>query len=73
MGLHIIKTSTGVNHFCYLPAPRDNFLVAWDIIDKLKEYESETICDILYSLIAWFPEVSGYLVKNHIDLLTEEE
>ena len=67
------KNITNKQHCCYLPKQRDNFLVALDIIDKLEDLEAEISCEILRQLCTWFSEVSAYLVKNHMDLITEEE
>ena len=73
MDLDYFITPTNEKHYCYLPKPRDKFLVAGDIIDKLEDLEVEISCEILRQLIAWFSEVTNYLVKNHIDLIIEEE
>lgn len=66
-------TITDKQIHCYLPRPRPLYLVAYDIVDKLADLEGEIVADVLFQLIAQFPEVQQYLVDNHIDILIEEE
>ena len=71
--LDYITTPTNKHYTCFRPVQRPQPLVAFDIVDKLRDLEAETSCQILDELIARYPEVQEYLTENYIDLLTEEE
>jgi len=73
MDLDKFKTSINKQYTCYFPFPRPKPLVAFDIVDKLKDYESEIACEVLEQLITHIEEVQDFLVENYIDILQEEE
>ena len=73
MDLQYITNPTNKQYTCYLPQPRPTTLVAFDIVDKLKETEVEFACELLEQLIAQFPEVQEFIVKNYINWLMEED
>ena len=64
MDLQYITNPANKQYTCYLPQQRPTTLVAFDIVDKLKETESEFACELLEQLIANFPEVQEFIVKN---------
>lgn len=73
MDLQYITNPTNKQYTCYLPQQRPTTLVAFDIVDKLKETEAEFDCELLEQLIAHFPEVQEFIVKNYINWLIEED
>lgn len=73
MDLDYFITPTNKQQECFLPKERPKTLVAFDIVDKLKDLEAEFACEILEMLVTYYEEVQDYLVENHIDLLIEEE
>lgn len=48
-------------------------LVAFEIVEKLRDLESEIACEVLDNLITHFIDVQDYIVENYRDLLYEEE
>ena len=50
----------------------DEAHIAFKIIDKLRDYEAEIACNILGEILVSFPEIQGYVINNHIDVLQEE-
>ena len=70
--LNGFATITDKQNNCFLPQHKPNSLVAFDIVDKLRDFEAEIACTVLDELITYFPEVQDYLVNNHIDILVEE-
>ena len=73
MDLQYLTNPTNKQNLCYLPHQRPTTLVAFDIVDKLKETEAEFACGVLEQLIANFPEVQEYIVKNYINWLIKED
>lgn len=74
MDLQYLTNPTNKQNLCYLPHhQRPTTLVAFDIVDKLKETEAEFACELLEQLIANFPEVQEYIVENYINWLIEED
>ena len=71
--MDLIKTPTNKQYNCFRPVQRPQPLVAFDIVDRLRDLEAETACQILDELISRFPDVQEYLKENYIDLLTEED
>ena len=73
MDLDYVTNPTNKQYNCFRPVQRPQPLVAFDIVDKLRDLEAETACEVLDQLIAHFPEVQEFLIENYIDILTEED
>jgi len=71
--MDLIKTPTNKQYNCFRPVEKPTPLIAFNIVDKLRDLEAETACQILDELISRFPDVQEYLKENYIDLLTEED
>ena len=66
-------TITDKIYYCFNPRPRPVYLVACDIIDKLRESEGEIFAAVLLNLITDSEKTRQYLVDNYIHVLQQQE